>query len=147
MEPYQSNTNSPFLLSPSQEINKCEKKARRTALHTACAVGDISLVSLILSLSPSADLNLLCFESGWSPLHYSCANGHQNITDLLLSQESVDAEKKTDNNLTHDQDKNGVTAYELVRALDKRAKAKVVTCEGKVRTLWLFDVAILFLMP
>ncbi|GMH91736.1 hypothetical protein TrST_g1835 [Triparma strigata] len=116
---------------PEEEINKCEKKARRTALHTACAVGDISLVSLILSLSPSADLNLLCFESGWSPLHYSCANGHQNITDLLLSQESVDAEKKTDNNLTHDQDKNGVTANELVRALDKRAKAKVVTCEGK----------------
>jgi hypothetical protein len=66
----------------------------RTALHTACFLGDVHFVQLVLDkvatyedsecLLPESYLNTTCEDSGWSPLHYAALSGSLAVVEALL---------------------------------------------------------------
>lgn len=72
----------------------------RSALHTACFVGDCYFVKLVTdNADEDSPLNLLCKDSGWTPLHYAVAAAcPEAMEELLILGCNVDV--RTDETLT-----------------------------------------------
>ncbi|KNE62286.1 hypothetical protein AMAG_18840 [Allomyces macrogynus ATCC 38327] len=64
-----------------------------TALHMACAQGELPAVKLLIERS--AGINVQDMR-GWSPLHYAADGGHVGVVRYLLSLPNIDAHLTTD---------------------------------------------------
>ena len=53
---------------------------RKSFLHTACILGDLEAVQLLITLSHD------CNSNGWSPLHFACHHGHCDIVQYLVEE-------------------------------------------------------------
>ena len=84
-----------YILSTDVPIAFTPLRNGRTALHTACFVGDAQFVRLVLekmvtyvdkdSLLPESYLDTTCEDSGWAPLHYAAVSGSHAILETLLA--------------------------------------------------------------
>ncbi|RDD44853.1 Ankyrin repeat, PH and SEC7 domain containing protein secG [Trichoplax sp. H2] len=67
-----------------KEIDYFRIKAKNaTALHYACAKGDLSAVELLLRYGADP-LILDIGSSSWAPIHYAALLGHQNCVEILF---------------------------------------------------------------
>eukprot|EP00546_Thalassionema_frauenfeldii_P019356 CAMPEP_0178905982 /NCGR_PEP_ID=MMETSP0786-20121207/6578_1 /TAXON_ID=186022 /ORGANISM="Thalassionema frauenfeldii, Strain CCMP 1798" /LENGTH=1082 /DNA_ID=CAMNT_0020577651 /DNA_START=152 /DNA_END=3400 /DNA_ORIENTATION=- len=106
-------------------------KSGRSALHSACFVGDYYFVEFVLEHITTnnsdneeddccdtevIDWNATCRESGFAPIHYAVLSGSEEVLELLLGQEGCNVDCKTNAALTNREGRE-VTALDLAKAL------------------------------
>mmetsp|Transcript_12816 Transcript_12816/g.18842 ORF Transcript_12816/g.18842 Transcript_12816/m.18842 type:complete len:1079 (-) Transcript_12816:1194-4430(-) len=124
-----------FCVSITASKNSCSifmsiLKSGRSALHSACFVGDYYFVEFVLENITTSnsvdedndcneeliDWNATCRESGFAPIHYAVLSGSDEVLELLLGQEGCNIECKTNAALTNREGKE-VTTLDLAKAL------------------------------
>lgn len=94
-----------FVMTMSLDVIFNLRQDGRSALHTACLVGDYYFVKLLTekikeeNIQEQFCLDFHCGDLGWSPLHYAAAAGWNDVVELLLASR-CDFEFETDPKLT-----------------------------------------------
>ena len=92
-----------FVIRMAFHVVFTPRQDRRSALHTACIVGDFSFVKLVTERvvkdEQKKNLDTLCDDMGWTPLHYAAVSGWSDIVELLLGS-GCDVRAHTDPHLT-----------------------------------------------
>ena len=80
-----------FVMTMSLDVIFNLRQDGRSALHTACLVGDYYFVKLLTekikeeNIQEQFCLDFHCGDLGWSPLHYAAAAGWNDVVELLLA--------------------------------------------------------------
>ena len=89
-----------FVVATNSSVVYSLGKNGRSALHTACLMGDCYFVKMATDkCEEDSPLDLWCKDAGWTPLHYAVAAANvEAVEDLLMLECEVDS--LTDESLT-----------------------------------------------
>jgi ankyrin repeat protein len=77
-----------------QETTSAGCEASIDMLFSACALGNVGIVSEVLGLQ-SVNVNAPCEENGYTPLHYACSSGDAGVVKLLCERGAIVDTKST----------------------------------------------------
>ncbi|XP_052792288.1 NF-kappa-B inhibitor alpha-like [Mya arenaria] len=83
-----------LLVVRGADVNACEGKTGRTALHNACVSGDVAMVRALIRVK-TCNLNARAYD-GLTPFDLARAWGHEEVCTVLAAQGAMTAEDDSD---------------------------------------------------
>jgi len=113
---------------PELHVDRCgldvKDHSKATALHFACAGGNIEIVKKLLEVK-HWDINCTT-ETGDTPLHFACEEGHANIVTLLLEDRKCKLNPKRETMVV------AVNNHDNIhRNVTRQATPMGIACEAK----------------